>query len=616
MKLLFLFWVLPCIYAASFQPVYQANKLQHSGWQKTSKAESGIQVLVKLALVQQNVGKAEEELLRVSDPTSPHFAKHWNRSQVNSWFKPHSSSVVEVLSWLQKTGIHPSRTRLSNSGGWLLFNSTVLEVEQVFQTTYHLHKRKFNEGLRISYDKYAISSSLHQHIDFISTTAFLDISNRSHARERNSLTSHTFTDEVLRDQNVSLSCNKYITPNCLRSLYRMPGFDEINVHPASTLGIFEITMASWLPNDLDLFFERFAPSLVGMRPRIETINGGEYQTEAQNLLVNSEANLDFEYTMALTARPGINLQVGNKPLAADMDSMLAALDGPYCDVLQIPFNGRNESIHANHNDYNQTVNCGTVKPLPAVIAVPYLWDETEFSEATMKRQCLEFLKLGLQGVTVIVASGDHGAAGRESSCPDNRRVSPASPAVCPYVTSVGATQLEINSTQAFQEVAIFRKTNTSILSSGGGFSSYFKAPSYQNDFVNKYIREDGHNHRNNSLYYDTRGRGIPDIAANGRNYVFTVNGKFMTIHGTSAAVPTIASLVTLLNDARLHAGKSTVGFMNPVLYANSDAVKDITFGSNYMCQEQVFKATKGWDPVTGLGTPDFQQLSKIYSLLP
>ena len=71
-------------------------------------------------------------------------------------------------------------------------------------------------------------------------------------------------------------------------------------------------------------------------------------------------------------------------------------------------------------------------------------------------------------------------------------------------------------------------------------------------------------------------------------------------------------MVSLLNDARIAAGLPSLGFLNPWLYAQGyKGLNDIVSGNNPGCGTQGFQATKGWDPVTGLGTPDFGLLKDI-----
>lgn len=99
--------------------------------------------------------------------------------------------------------------------------------------------------------------------------------------------------------------------------------------------------------------------------------------------------------------------------------------------------------------------------------------------------------------------------------------------------------------------------------------------------------------------------------------------------GTSAASPVVAAVIALLNDARFRAGKPSMGFLNPWLYSSGyTALNDITLGGSVGCtgtdlQNGIvipgagkipyasWNATDGWDPVTGLGTPNFQKLKAL-----
>lgn len=86
--------------------------------------------------------------------------------------------------------------------------------------------------------------------------------------------------------------------------------------------------------------------------------------------------------------------------------------------------------------------------------------------------------------------------------------------------------------------------------------------------------------------------------------------------GTSASAPIFASMINLINGERIAAGKSSLGFLNPSLYKNADAFNDIVGGYNWGCNgEKAFYASKGWDPVTGLGTPNYPKLrDALYNL--
>lgn len=92
-----------------------------------------------------------------------------------------------------------------------------------------------------------------------------------------------------------------------------------------------------------------------------------------------------------------------------------------------------------------------------------------------------------------------------------------------------------------------------------------------------------------------------DREPQGDNIAVFVEGQFSYSGGTSASTPIFASIINLINEQRLNAGKKPVGFINPVLYTNPSILNDITNGTNPGCGTEGFQAVPGWDPVTGLG---------------
>merc|ERR1712070_600051 len=90
------------------------------------------------------------------------------------------------------------------------------------------------------------------------------------------------------------------------------------------------------------------------------------------------------------------------------------------------------------------------------------------------------------------------------------------------------------------------------------------------------------------------------------------------VAGTSCASPTAGGIVALLNDVRMQAGQSSLGFLNPLIYENAAAFNDITTGSGQGCSFSGggWPAKEGWDAVTGVGTPDYAKLAKVVADLP
>ena len=188
---------------------------------------------------------------------------------------------------------------------------------------------------------------------------------------------------------------------------------------------------------------------------------------------------------------------------------------------------------------------------------------------------------------------------------------PAFPASCPYVTTVGATQVKPNASITQPE-----KAAESVIYSGGGFSNVFSTPNYQSSALKAYFANHKPPYGPDRYNTTQKSRGFPDVSANGVNYVVAVDGRFINLYGTSASAPTFGSVITLINAARMDFGKGSVGFINPALYANPGIMNDIVLGGNQGCGTPGFQAVDGWDPVTGLGTPNFPRMLAYFLALP
>lgn len=141
--------------------------------------------------------------------------------------------------------------------------------------------------------------------------------------------------------------------------------------------------------------------------------------------------------------------------------------------------------------------------------------------------------------------------------------------------------------------------------SGGGFSEMFDAFDAQKAAVNHYLATAPN--LPPSTMFPAGGRATPDVAALGEGFQVVNDGRIVSVGGTSASTPTFAALVSLLNEARLKAGKPAMGYLNTWLYQHPEAFTDITHGSNGR-PGYGYECTRGWDPVTGLGTPLFDKM--------
>lgn len=72
-------------------------------------------------------------------------------------------------------------------------------------------------------------------------------------------------------------------------------------------------------------------------------------------------------------------------------------------------------------------------------------------------------------------------------------------------------------------------------------------------------------------------------------------------------------MISLINEARIQAGKPTMGFVNPFIYQCNGCFFDVTKGTNALNGggapvKYGFEAAPGWDAATGLGTPHFDKM--------
>ena len=246
----------------------------------------------------------------------------------------------------------------------------------------------------------------------------------------------------------------------------------------------------------------------------------------------------------------------------------------------------------------------------------------------------EAQKLGTMGVTITISSGDNGVTWSSSTCNQNSGSStspwtgtntwtgegyfPSFPATSPYVTAVGATQ----GPEEGQPEIPCQADLGGVITTGGGFSTYFAQPSWQSTYVTNYFATVTTQPAGG---YNVEGRGYPDVAMLGVKYEVMVNNEIVLLYGTSASSPVFAAMISLLNAARYLNGQPTVGYLNPTLYdattnQNGALFNDQTSGENNCpanangprCCTAGFYAAVGWDPVTGFGSIMYSNLELMF----
>ncbi|CAI4212083.1 unnamed protein product [Parascedosporium putredinis] len=510
--------------------------------------------------------------------------------------------------------------RVSLDRAHISFDAPVEEAETLLGAEFHLLSS--GEEVQIVSEAYSLPESISKLVDFVMPA--LHPASFAHFTPDSSPVNLS-SAKIQARQSVAIDCFRFMSPHCLRQLYGIDDGAGVTPHPNNSFGFFTPSYSTWLPEDMRSFFASLEPRLTGEEPVVMPINGG-YRYFEKILSFNLEPNLDYQYGMAMAyPQPVTNIQVGDMYQIGNLNNMLAAFDETYCTALDPNF----DPIFPGPGEETAS-DCGTRTP-PRVIGIAYAWNEAQFSNTYLERQCLEFLKLGLQGVTVLTGSADRGTADQLGGCVDpdsgswnatEGHFSPVFPASCPWVTTVGGTQLLPTGNSTWSEGTPF-PGETSMdyegTQSGGGFSRLFPAPWYQAHHTKEYISSsDTAQELSSSGYFNSRGRGYPDVSAMGVNYLVNIHGAFRAVRGTSASTPLVASMLTKINQERLDNGKSTVGFVNPVLYGlGKKFARDVTKGRNGGCGvETAFEAAGGWDAVTGIGSLDYPKLKALYMSLP
>lgn len=540
------------------------------------KIESDQSFKLRIHLRNRNIAAFQQKVLEVSTPDHPAYGRHLSRLEVNDLLAPSKDSFDSVLEWLESQGVS-NKSAVEND--WIIVDGTIGDAERLLQTQYQVFENEETGKSTARTLGYSLPASLHHHVDIIAPTIKFStpFAHRSTIVKDFPVPAATFSTSSVADVHDGLNvtaCNSTITPDCIKALYKFKHFR------ASRRNGNEIALAGFLEeyaqhDDLQQFLSTYDPEAVGFDFSEVLINGGlNLQDNVSGPQAIGEANLDIQYGVSLAyPTTAIYFSTGGRPpetTSYEVDNE------PYLEFL--------------------TYLLGTDK-IPQTISISYGDGEWTVPNSYANTVCNLFAQVAARGTTVLVSSGDSGTGSNCSTISQTKLLySPAFPAGCPWVTAVGATR--------------YVEPELVVPFSGGGFSNYFSRPAWQELAVTSFLEE--HADPAFKQYYNASGRAYPDVAAQGVYFHTILEGEDDLLSGTSASSPTFAAVVALLNSDRISNGLPPFGFLNPWLYTKGViGLTDIIGGKQSGCSQipgSGFPATPGWDPATGLGTPDFKKL--------
>ena len=528
---------------------------------------------VVVSVKQRNLDSVERQLHEVSTPGNAKYGQHLTRQQVYEL----TGDIVaagRVRAHIESSASAGDIKSISQTsyGEFITVDAKVSFLSTLFNTKFHILYNSKTGRKVIRTNEIHLPSEVAGDVFTVFGTVQVPLPDKatSMIKKKNSFMN---VDGVTLDATVVPAGST--TPDIIKSSYNVQAGDVAG--SSTTQAVYESLNQTFAQNDLAWMQGNFS---IPLTP-VATVIGGH---ESDGWCMTSpndcgEANLDVQYMIGIAQ---------------------ASTTYWYSD-----------------DDFDAwIVQVATASTVPQVFSISYGADEAFMQGSSVSAFNTEAMKLGLQGVTIVASSGDDGATSSNTrNDPSSCGYAPNWPAASPYVTAVGATQgLETSTT----EIACDSATG-GLITSGGGFSYWFPLPAWQTTSVQNYFANVANTPQEG---YSTYGRGIPDVAMAGHNYLVWIGGQPVQVSGTSASSPVFASFVTLVNAKRLAASKSTMGWLNPFLYATANATdtwaNDITSGNNYcsagapggaVCCSQGFECSIGWDPLTGLGSVDFTKFA-------
>jgi tripeptidyl-peptidase-1 len=567
-------------------------------WDKLERINNNEIVEFTIALRQRNLDMLNEVFEDRTNPLSKNFRQWLSIQEIQAIIAPKVEDVARVFEWLNVEGIEATPY-----GDFIKVEGKVETVEKLLQTElYHYQNNQFKHLHMIrQFGNLSIPSDLTDIIEMITgLSEFVPAMAKLSRRQ---------TREP--EENFEY----WVVPQTLRAMYNVSTTISAT-NSKTSQAVVEFSPRSGISFD-DLF--QFQ-DLTNQKQQNISYIVGDFRFSPINP-VDDESTLDVQYIMAMA--PGA-------------DCSYWTVDGWLYDFA---------TLVQQRQSNNQ--------PVPYVFSVSYGWSEYDQCEITgdgtscaqlggtskdyVTRTNTEFQKISLTGVTVVVASGDAGAATKwNQKCTQTPEIGVEYPAGCPYVTTVGATMLDPAKDMTTSKPPFCENSEVPCavggdeivcsipfagITSGGGFSAYAPALSFQEKAVQNWQAQNCIQPPSNM--FNSANRGEPDVSTLGHAYMIVHANKTLPVDGTSASAPVFAGMLTLLNDQLFNSNQNSLGFFNPTLYSmyqySSQTFQDITVGNNTAtmawilhpdgCTTPGYSACEGWDPVSGFGSPNFGLIS-------
>jgi subtilase family serine protease len=520
---------------------------------------------------------ALNELLRQQqDPQSPNYHVWLSPADYAARFGLSVNDRNKVLSWLRAEGF--TIDEVAQNGRSVSFSGSAAQIESALHTS--IHQYDVNGE---AYYANATEPSV--------PAAIADVVLGFRSLNNFRLTPRPNQRSVMAPApqfTSSLSGNHFLSPSDFATIYGLNGLYAAGIDGRGQ----SIVIAGQTDIDLnDIRAFRSASGLPASDPAVVLVPGSADPGLVKGDL--AEADLDLEWAGAVAPKARL-IYVNSTNV---LDSLQYAIDQNLAPVASISYGSCERNF--SPQDINSLVALGQ--------------------------------QANAQGITIVAASGDTGAADCESKTATTATHGLAVdlPASLPYVTGLGGSEFRETS-------ASWNSTNTATFGSalsylpegawndtvsgnalsagGGGRSTYFSKPAWQSSpgVPNDSARDVP------DVSFNASGNHDGYLLCSGGNCVSGFRssaGALFIVGGTSVSAPAFAGIISLVNQKT----NSSQGNVNPILYSlavnSPSAFHDITAGDNRVpCLPGTldcanggtigFSAGPGYDQATGLGSVD------------
>jgi len=509
--------------------------------------------------------KFEKQLLDLSTPSSTNYGKWLKHDAIIDQIAPSEESVKIVTEYVSSFGLATENVRVSRLRDMIHVKMPVKVANAMFNTEFAMFRSVVDRNAllpRIT-APYFLPDHVAAKVSLVDDIMRFPSIREPMISTTNQEVAVTGDDEF---SSCGAKCSTFTTPDVLEKAYNFNKMSSATT--GNSVSVAEFQYQYWDTKDLSAFSKACDVTV-----DVDTTIGGNTEAICSKVGGCVEALLDIEYIGAITNPVPLTVIYSPTYSLLDWVDQVIAMDEP-----------------------------------PLVHSVSYGNDEVQQTSTEYMESCnTQFQVAGTMGLSILFASGDQGVWGRSGV---GSTYHPDFPAASPYVTAVGGTNFATKSVIGEESAWDC---------GGGGFSDTFATPSWQADVVSTYLTNAAAaGVLPSSTLFNSTGRAYPDVAALGGQtnpYCVSTSGgsKFGGVAGTSASCPVVAGIFTQLNDQRLAAGQPSLGWLNPLIYANPTCFNDVTDGSMNNCNKGTtgFAAIAGWDPATGFGSPNFECLKAL-----